>query len=155
MNEDAYKRALRDALRELTELGRKSAEIDERRAQLVQTIAHLSRLCGVKPSVPWGITDACRMVLRAAGRPLTPSEIRGQLEAMGFDVSRYSNQLAPIHTVLKRLHGAGEAEVRAAADDKPGYVWKGTSYVPFDIAALFGIESPPPKPKKKGGRGQR
>jgi hypothetical protein len=153
VTDDAYKRALQDALRELAELGRKSAQIDERRAQLAQTIGNLSRLCGVKPDVPWGITDACRMVLRAARRPLTPSEIRDQLEAMGLDVSRYSNQLAPIHTVLKRLHGAGEAEVRAATDDKPGYVWKGTSYVPFDIAALFGMQAS--KSKKRGGRGDR
>jgi hypothetical protein len=58
VSEDGYKRALQDALRELAELGRRSAQIDERRAQLVQTIGHLSRLCGVKPNVPWGITDA-------------------------------------------------------------------------------------------------
>jgi hypothetical protein len=57
------------------------------------------------------------MILRDADRPLTALEVRDRLVAIGFDVDRYSNALASIHTVLKRLYEAGELTERDRAED--------------------------------------
>jgi hypothetical protein len=120
---DDYRRALDAAVREYEALARRRAEIDERLAQLTQTIGSLTRLCNLTPTVSFGLTDACRLVLKAAGHPLTATEVRAQLDAMGFDLARYSNELASIHTVLKRLNQAGEAQFVPRVWDKPAYSW--------------------------------
>ncbi len=64
------------------------------------------------------------MVLKAAGHPLTALEVRGQLQAMGIDLTRYTNDLAVIHTILRRLNRSGEVQFMPRAWDKPGYTWK-------------------------------
>jgi hypothetical protein len=134
---DRYRRALDAAMREYEMLGRQRAEIDERIAQLAQTIGSLSRLCNLTPTVPFGLTDACRVVLKAAGHPLTATEVRAQLDAMGFDLTRYSNDLSSIHTVLKRLNEAGEAQFVPRSWEKPAYSWKR----PVQVIALTRAEA--------------
>ena len=124
MATEDYKRALNAACREYETLLQQRASLDARIAQLVQTIGSLTRLCGYVPTVPWGLTEACRMVLRAAGHPLTAVEIRDQLDAMGIDMSRYTNDLAVLHTILKRLTQSGEAKFVPRALDKPCYRWE-------------------------------
>lgn len=127
MAETEYRRALDAALREYESLTRQRADLDARIARLAQTVGSLSRLCGLVPTVPWGLTDACRMALRAAGQPLTALEVRAQLQALGIDLSRYTNDLAAIHTILRRLQARGEATFVARAWDKPAYAWNATS----------------------------
>jgi hypothetical protein len=124
MTTDQYRLALETASREYQQLAHQRADLDRRMAQLAQTIGSLNRLCGFTPTVGVGLTDACRMVLNAAGHPLTAVEVRQQLEAMGFDVSKYSNDLAPIHTVLKRLTEADEVRFVPRGYAKPAYSWK-------------------------------
>ncbi len=124
MAEENYRRALQEAIQEYELLSAQRAEFDERIAQLVRTIASLSRLCHLTPTVTLGLTDACRMALKAAGHPLTATEMRGQLEAMGFDTSKYSNPLASIHVVLKRLCRAGEVKFAPRPYEKPAYAWR-------------------------------
>jgi hypothetical protein len=119
-----YLRALEEAIREYEQLLKERARIDERLSQLVQTMSSLSRLCKLAPTIELGLTDACRMVLKTAAHPLTAAEIRGQLEAMGFDCSRYSNPLASIHTVLRRLCRSGEANVTNRLHDRPAFSCK-------------------------------
>ena len=108
MTTQQYKLALDAAVREYQELGEKRRDIDTRLAQLAQTIGTLNRLCGYVPTVTWGLTDAVRVVLRGAPHPMTPTEIRDRLEAIGFDLTKYTNSLAAIHTVLKRLNESRE-----------------------------------------------
>ena len=122
---DDYRRALDAACREWETLTRQRAELDTRIAQLTQSIGTLSRLCGLVPTVPLGLTDACRMALKAAGHPLTALEVRGQLEAMGMDLSRYANPLAAVHTTLKRLSESGEVVLVSRRGGRPGYHWEG------------------------------
>jgi hypothetical protein len=123
MTHDDYHRALEAATREYEDLARQRGELDRRLAQLAQTMGTLMRLCGLTPTVPWGLTDLCRMVLKTAGHPLSAVEVRAQLEAMGVDLSRYSNVLASIHTVLKRLTDAGEARFVPRPHERPAYAW--------------------------------
>jgi hypothetical protein len=114
VSDDDYRRALDAAVREYEQALADRAALDTRIAQLQQTIGTLTKLCGFTPTVPLGLTDACRMVLGNAATPLTPTAIRDRLDAVGVDLSRYSNPLAAIHTVLKRLVEAGELHAEDA-----------------------------------------
>ena len=107
MTHDDYRRALAAATREYEELGAKRQAIDKRLGELAQTIGTLSRLLGYTPTVPFGLTDAIRMIMRG-GVPMTPVEVRDRLQGMGFDMEKYVNDLAAVHTILKRLNESGE-----------------------------------------------
>lgn len=148
---DEYRVALDTATREYEALLAERARVDARIAQLAQTIAGLMRLCNLQPTVSWGLTDAVRAVLQAAGHPLTAIEVRNQLEALGFDVARYSNDLASIHTVLKRLNTAGEADFVPRPHDRPAYRWRKPVRVigltRDEAAHLFGSVVPRRGPK--------
>lgn len=53
---------------------------------------------------PTGFTDAICKVLQAAnGEAMTAVEVRDALPSVGFLLSGYSNPLATVHTILKRL----------------------------------------------------
>ena len=124
MADDDYRRALEAAVREYEALGEQRQQIDRRLAELAQTMSTLSRLCGIVPTVSVGLTDGCRLILRGAGVPLTPLEVRDRLKSFGFDLTRYTNDLAAVHTTLKRLNDAGELRfiARPGTGDK-AYVW--------------------------------
>ena len=117
MSSDAYRAALDAALREYERVAADRATLDARIVQLQQTIGTLTRLCGLAPTVPLGLTDACRLVLRGAHTPMTAIQVRERLEAAGLvDLSKYANALSAIHTVLKRLNESAEA-VSVELDD--------------------------------------
>jgi hypothetical protein len=130
MTTDDYRRALESAVREYEELGERKRALETRLAEVAQTIGTLSRLCGLTPTVPMGLTDACRLVMRGAGVPMSPSEVRDRLRAIGLDLSKYSNDLAAIHTILKRLNESGELRFVARGPGKHQYIWnRGTGVV--------------------------
>jgi hypothetical protein len=120
---DEYHRALDAACREWEALARQRADLEERLTQLTETIGMLSKLCGLTPKLTWGLTEACRAVLRNAANPMTPVEVRNRLAAIGFDLSQYSNELASIHTVLKRLHRSGELRFVPRGRGRHAYEW--------------------------------
>lgn len=107
MTQEDYRAALAAAIREYEDLGLERRRIDDRLAQLSQTIGTLNKLLGYEPTVPIGLTDAIRLVMRG-GVPMTPIEVRDRLKSIGFDVSKYVNDLAAVHTILKRLNDSGE-----------------------------------------------
>jgi hypothetical protein len=123
MTTEDYRGALAAAIREYEALGAKRRETDDRLAQLAQTIGTLSRLLGLAPTVPLGLTDACRLVLRG-GLPMTPIEVRDRLLGIGVDLSIYSSDLSAIHTVLKRLNEAGEIRLIPRPSGKHAYLWQ-------------------------------
>jgi hypothetical protein len=122
VTEPDYRAALAAAIAEYEALGAERRQLDDRLAQLAQTISSLSRLLGLTPTQPFGLTDACRLVYRNAGVPLSPTEVRERLRAIGVDLSAYRNEMAAIHTVLKRLNEAGELRF-IAVPGKQLYVW--------------------------------
>ena len=148
MTTDDYRRALATAIREYEALGQQRQDVDKRLAEVMQTIGTLSRLCGLIPTVPLGLTDACRLVVRGAGVPVTPADVRQRLQSMGFDLTKYANDLAAIHTILKRLNESGELRFVARAfvpvggtdHAKHAYIWNhGPNAVALgsDIAAFM------------------
>jgi hypothetical protein len=121
---DRYRRALEAAVREYESLGEQRRHIDQRLSELAQSIGTLTRLLGLTPTVPLGLTDACRLVLRGAGVPMTPTAVRDRLLAIGMDLSVYTSELAVIHTVLKRLNQAGEIRFIPVGSGKHAYLWQ-------------------------------
>jgi hypothetical protein len=117
MSKGDYRRALDAAVREYEKLSAERADLDDRLSQLRHSIGTLTKLCGYEPTVPLGLTDACRLVLRNSVTPLTALEVRDRLAAIGVDLDKYSNPLASIHTVLKRMHEAGEIAERDREDE--------------------------------------
>src|SRR5262249_41247518 len=103
-----YRRALDAAVREYERLIAQHTELEARIAQLRHSIAALTKLCGYEPTVPIGLTDACRLVLRNAETPLTALEIRDRLKTIGVDLHKDSKPPASIHTSPKAMHEGGE-----------------------------------------------
>ena len=122
MSEDDYRRALEAAAKEYEALGAERQRIDQRLGELAHTISTLSRLCGISSTVAWGLSDACRTVVRNAGAPLTVPEIHDRLGQIGLDLSAYSNSLAVVHTTVRRLHESSELRM-VNGMGKTAYVW--------------------------------
>jgi len=156
MSKDEYRRALDAAVREYEKLSAEHAALEGRLSQLKHSIAALTKLCGYEPTVPLGLTDACRLVLRNATQPLTALEVRDRLSSIGVGLDRHSNPLASIHTVLKRLHEAGELMERDRDDERSSRI----AYVfALPVHGVTGVGTPrrritgeglcPPKDRKK------
>jgi hypothetical protein len=166
MTHEDYRRALDAAIREYEEIGTKRQAIDKRLAELAQTIGTLSKLLGLTPTVPLGLTDAVRLVVRGAGVPMTPIEVRDRLHAIGFDVSKYVNDLAAVHTILKRLNESGELRFVARGPGKHQYTWNrpttpvalGPDIVAFmrdnrhEHAAMHATDDEPPRKARRARR---
>jgi len=131
-----YRRALESAIKEFERLKAQNEAVETRLAQLRQIISTLGTLCDL-PAAPvappeLGLTDAVRSVLRASVAGLTPVEVRDRLGSFGIDLAVYSNPLASIHIVLKRLTTGGELWSYRAPGGKQTYVWKRAA-VPYAV----------------------
>lgn len=91
----------------------------------LQELSELEEDSGPPVGLVTGITDACRTVLRAAEKPLYPTEIRDRVEHLGVPEQR--NLLASVHTVVKRLKEAGEVDAIIDRDNtgatQEAYQW--------------------------------
>ena len=126
MSKEEYLKAFEAATRELEALTAERAELDQRILHLRQTLVSLSHLCGLTPTVSWGMTDGIRFILRRAKRPMTAVDVREELANWGFDMSKYANDLSVIHTTLKRLNQSGEIRFVARAVGSHAYEWQRT-----------------------------
>lgn len=107
--------------------------VDKRVVQLEHTIASLSELTGANKILQRNepidlnnlkLADAIRKVLNSLNRYWTPIHVRNALVARNYDLTPYTNPLASIHAVLKRLIDSGEAIRTAGPDGKAMYRWK-------------------------------
>src|SRR5207244_9556456 len=110
------------------DLARQTAEIEGKIGGLIQTINAVAGLAGEEP-VPLppgsgeviGITNRIRNILRESGQPLSTTEIRDLLETAGCDLKAYSNPMATIHTVLRRLEEGEEIQEKHLKIDGKKY----------------------------------
>jgi hypothetical protein len=87
-------------------------------------VAGPATLCGEEETAPQGLTDACRSILKSTESDLTPTDVRDSLEQSGFDLGKYENPLAVIHTTLKRLAEQGEVTIVLLGDARgKSYRW--------------------------------
>lgn len=87
-----------------------------------------------------GITDAVRETLRAvAPNRLTAMQVRDALVKSGFDLSEYSNPMAIIHQVLRRLIDAGQVVfVSSPESEKALFEWVFKSTLPPSLMQRYG-----------------
>ncbi len=83
---------------------------ESRNVKLREVIATLSRLLGDQfiEEDAIGLTDAIRQAFRGSGAPLQPTDVRNRLKQIGYDITKYGNLMASIHSVLNQLQGRGE-----------------------------------------------
>ncbi|HEX8844320.1 MAG TPA: hypothetical protein VF791_06735 [Pyrinomonadaceae bacterium] len=128
MSRDYWKDALKTAQEQAEELRTRLNALDAEREEIVngivqleEAIKSLSPLASERPlekinaflienATELNLADACREVLKKNDRYMTPIEIRNTLDASNFDLTNYSNPLASIHGVLKRMADSGEIE---------------------------------------------
>ena len=144
-NDAKYREAFETTLEELTALLKERQELESMQALLDRRIDKLrnaaiglGEICGesfesmnsrwpglfpdITPEIS-GLTDAVREALsNNRGQYLSPTHIRELLKEMGFDIGKYKNALASIHTVLKRLRAQQEV-VDVTNEGKVVYKW--------------------------------
>ncbi len=129
-----YENDLSTALAELNQLMASREALEAQIARQKRKVAALQELVesndGTKVvKLVDGVTDACRTVLRASGRPLLPIEVRDGVLRLG--VPSQANLLASVYTVLRRLKLSGEVIEDFEASRNPGgsavmaYRWVG------------------------------
>ena len=71
-----------------------------------------------------GLTDAVRQAFKTSKVPLEPTAVRTRLQELGFNISKYGNFMASIHTVIGRLVTSREIKQQnAQPGNKVAYVW--------------------------------
>ena len=80
---------------------------------------------------------------------MTPLEVRDRLEAIGFDLSKYSSSLAAIHTVLKRLQEARELRFVELDSGKFAYEWQQAPARGAHRAERIGAGRPPARRRSR------
>jgi len=138
-----YEKALKAAEEELAWRLQQKAENDNRIAWLKTTIASLQQVAAKEATqrsisdllqTMWGydpqsgLTDSIRYVLCNAGRALGPIEIAHQLHLAGFELSKYQQPSAVVHTTLERLAKHGEVR-RLTVHGHKVYEWVGSPFV--------------------------
>lgn len=121
----AFKKAKLDfvlAQKELGETNRRKAELETRVASLRETVIALGRICGEEfdEADALGLTEAIRQTFMASPNlVMTAQNVRDRLEALGFNVAKYGNALASIHTVITRLQRKGDIGETQPSETRP------------------------------------
>ena len=70
-----------------------------------------------------GLTDAIRKVFKQnASKDFTALEVKAELEEMGYNLSKYGNVMASIHSVINRILGK-DIRQSGTKTGKPCYRW--------------------------------
>lgn len=136
MDTESYRNMLEAARHDLEAAMEKREEIDKTISSLKQTIIALSRLCSnykewtervgvdISSIESFGITDQCREAIRTSNKDMTPVEVRDQLVRMGLNPDKYTNLMASVHRILKRLLENQEIVKITRQDGETAYLQK-------------------------------
>jgi hypothetical protein len=136
-----YHRTLYQAKQDLARHLVKRQKLDQKIARLHAVVTNLQNLCAdmehksferrvdrvIKKDLKVGITQSARVILQETFFPMTPSDLLKSIEARKYNLARYANPLAVIHTLLKRLVQGGEVRMVPQAGGKKAYQWVSTS----------------------------
>src|SRR5579862_3955455 len=113
-----YRKALAKAIGEWDALAKQERQIAVRKAQLKETIRALRTLCSAPPDInALSLSDAIRLMILSTRDGLSRVGIRDRLEEMGYDLKKFKNPMASIHTAVDRMIESEEF-VPKATDDK-------------------------------------
>jgi hypothetical protein len=142
-----YKTALFQAWRELTDAQEEEKKLLVKKARLKATCDALWPLAFPDSTYPdissMTLADAMRLIVQSCNeRPVTVKEIRGKLQDLGFDLTKYKNPLASIHTAATRMV---DSEELAWVDDEGNKLTAGPEMKPVlkaeagDVGAMLGM----------------
>lgn len=162
MVDDTYKAAFKKAKldfvfaqKELGETNKRKAELETRIASLRETVIALGRMCGEEfdEADALGLTEAIRQTFMAAPNVMmTAQNVRDRLDILGFNIGKYGNALASIHTVITRLEKKGDIRLCGTIGDKAAFIWVDRYYIeplpdiPGEGASLEDSPKPPGHP---------
>lgn len=149
MSNNIFKESLDAVVKELTEtiterddLENRLDEMNYRIEKLQEAVRGLSALCNIdyqaeypalfppSPGIGQGFTDKIRNIfLTNLNKRFSAIDVRNNLRETGFPIDRYSNGLATIHTVLRRLLKSDV--VRAEDRDGKTYYYMLADDIPF------------------------
>jgi cysteinyl-tRNA synthetase len=128
-----YKQSLENAKIELAalqkELGeclRSQEELEKKIVAIRQMIVAFSNALGqdFDEGDALGLTDALRQAFKTSNMRLAATDVRLRLESLGYDITRYGNMMAAIHTVISRLVDQGQIRQNGTNNsNKPVYEW--------------------------------
>ncbi len=111
------------------------AQLEHEIAKLTLDVAQVHEMVGEIPKDnnaakltgdirEWGLTDAVRVVMKAADRPLSAIDVRDRLKSMGFNVKQYQNDMATVNLTLERMSKQGEIDGTVKpSGGKRLYIW--------------------------------
>jgi hypothetical protein len=155
MSKDYWKEVLDTARQKLETLRTRRDELDAEReeinlqvVQIEQLVENLAPLADeapfddVDPLIPanlgdLNLADACREILKVSSTNLTPIQMRDILAKNDYKLDQYSNPLASIHGVLKRMAESGEIE--ATPHEKRGTMYR---YKSGSVSEFLGFNKP-------------
>jgi hypothetical protein len=126
---------LRMMLDKHSQLQTEQAHLERDIARVTQDIAQLHEMCGEIPKdtesaklsaniKEWGLTDAIRIVMKAADRALSAVNIRDRLKSIGFNTGQYQNDMATVNLTLQRMVKQGEIDATVKKiEGKTLYIW--------------------------------
>jgi hypothetical protein len=108
MTINSYKNALIQAQADLEHAANKRDEWVMEVARLEQLVKSLEAMCergkdSTKKPEEIGIQELVFTCVRMSPKPVTAKDVKRQIEAIGYDLGKYSNPLAVIHGALNRL----------------------------------------------------
>jgi fibronectin type 3 domain-containing protein len=137
----SYRKALYQAKQELAHELVERQKSDQKVARLQALITQLQDLCAeqdqrrfwngiervVKTDLRGGITQTIRVLLKENALSMTAVELKAGIEAQKYDLTRFKNPLAVIHTVLNRLVKSGDVKIISQQYGKKTYQWISTT----------------------------
>jgi hypothetical protein len=137
-SEEIYRNALQTAYDQWLNLQNQERRITVQKNQLRQTLLAIFPLAYPNSGDPditsMSLANAIRLVIGGVDRPMTAIEMRGKLTDLGFDLTKYDNPLANIHTAMNRMVDAEEM-VWSDIDEKKALPGPGLKHVQTPLPA--------------------
>jgi hypothetical protein len=111
----------------------KQEHLETRLAHLQEVAASLARMVGQEyvAEDAMGLTDAIRQAFKTSPTvQMNAIGVRARLQQMGFDLTKYGNVLASIHTVLGRLQQKKEIRLVGMIGNSQAYTWANRTPAP-------------------------
>jgi hypothetical protein len=114
MTTDAYEQALNKAKADLISAIRNRDHWTMEIVRLQNVVSALSQMSAkhsrdaTDSADEIGLQEVVYTCIRMSKIPITPTRIKSELESVGYDLKKYSNAMAVIHSALKRLKDAGK-----------------------------------------------
>lgn len=81
-----------------------------------------------------GLTEAVTKAFATSSNRLVATDVKDRMKDLGFDVNKYGNMMAAIHTVIGRLANQGKIKQNGNINGKPAYEWMGLTPPPQPIS---------------------